>query len=207
MQKPPQLLPTKLEEGQAPGIRYRIDGELVPVLHTWLDGTVPVFFEHHVVLWKDPPLNISIRAMKGAFKRMVAGMPIFLTEAQGPGEIAFSRDGAGHLFPLHLMPGTAVLVREHQFLAGTGNLGYTFNQGRVVNAVCWHGYRDFFMRLFDLEATAKAVTGVSRYDGIAGFYASYPETGWKNIGSMMQPMNYHDACNCNEMVRSMAGTA
>src|SRR3979490_2679149 len=36
MQKPPQLLPTKLEEGQAPGVRYRIDGELVPVLHTWL---------------------------------------------------------------------------------------------------------------------------------------------------------------------------
>jgi len=111
MQKPPQLLPTTLEDGQAPGIKYRIDGELVPVLHTWLDGTVPVYFEHHVVLWKDPALNIGIRAMKGAFKRMVAGMPIFLTEAQGPGEIAFSRDGAGHLFPLHLMPGTAVLVR------------------------------------------------------------------------------------------------
>jgi hypothetical protein len=54
MQKPPQLLPSKLEDGQAPGIRYRIDGELVPVLHTWLDGTVPIYFEHHVVLWKDP---------------------------------------------------------------------------------------------------------------------------------------------------------
>ncbi len=49
-------------------------------------------------------------------------MPIFMTEAQGPGEIAFSRDGAGHVFPLHLRPGTAVLVREHQFLAATGNL-------------------------------------------------------------------------------------
>jgi len=132
MQQPPQLLPTKLEDGVAPGVRYRIDGELVPVLHTWLDGTVPVFFEHHVVLWKDPPLNIGIRAMKGAFKRMVAGMPIFLTEAQGPGEIAFSRDGAGHLFPLHLKPGTSVLVREHQFLAATGNLEYTFNRVKGV---------------------------------------------------------------------------
>ncbi len=46
MQQPPQLLPTSLEGGQAPGVRYRIDGELVPVLHTWLDGQVPVFFEH-----------------------------------------------------------------------------------------------------------------------------------------------------------------
>jgi|GEM_PF-3634129 len=43
MQKPPQLLPTRLDEGTAPGVRYRIDGELVPVLHTWLDGSVPVF--------------------------------------------------------------------------------------------------------------------------------------------------------------------
>src|SRR3981081_2323981 len=59
-------------------------------------------------------LSVRVRAMKGAFKRVVAGMPIFLTEAQGPGEIAFSRDGAGHLFPLHLMPGKAVLGAEHQ---------------------------------------------------------------------------------------------
>ncbi len=128
MQAPPQLLPAQLQDGQAPGIRYRIEGELVPVLHTWLDGSVPVFFEHHVVLWKDPELNVGIRAMTGAFNRVVAGMPIFLTEAQGPGEIAFSRDGVGHLFPSHLVPGTAVLVREHQFLAATGNLDYTFSR-------------------------------------------------------------------------------
>jgi len=99
MQKPPQPLPTKLEEGQAPGIRYRIDGELVPVLHTWLDGTVPIYFEHHVVLWKDPQLNIGIRAMKGAFKRMVAGMPIFLTEAQGPGRSPFHATAPVTSFP------------------------------------------------------------------------------------------------------------
>ncbi|HEY0492248.1 MAG TPA: AIM24 family protein, partial [Candidatus Dormibacteraeota bacterium] len=102
------------------------------MLHTWLDGAVPVFFEHHVVLWKDRQLNIGIRSMKGAFKRMVAGMPIFLTGAQGPGEIAFSRDGAGHLFPLHLLPSTSVLVREHQFLAATGNLEYTFNRVKGI---------------------------------------------------------------------------
>ena len=55
--QPPQLLPTQVAEGQAPGVRYRIQGELVPVLHVWLDGQVPVFFEHHVVLWKNPQLD------------------------------------------------------------------------------------------------------------------------------------------------------
>ena len=128
MQNPPQLLPSSVENAQAPGIHYRIDGDLVPVLHIWLDGSIPVFFEHHVVLWKDPPLNIGVRAMKGAFKRMVAGMPIFLTEAQGPGEIAFSRDGAGQLFALHLPAGMTVLVREHQFLAATGGVQYDYSR-------------------------------------------------------------------------------
>ena len=41
--EPPQLLPTNVADGRAPGVYYRIDGELVPVLHIWLDGSVPVF--------------------------------------------------------------------------------------------------------------------------------------------------------------------
>ena len=93
--EPPQLMPTTVSDGRGPGVYYRIDGELVPVLHIWLDGSVPVFFEHHIVLWKDPALNIGVRG-KGALKRMVAGMQLLLTEARGPGQIAFSRDGAGH---------------------------------------------------------------------------------------------------------------
>lgn len=100
--QPPQLLPTSITDGRAPGLQYRIQGELVPVLHLWLDGSTPVFFEHHVVLWKSPEMQIGMHAIHGAFKRMVAGMQVFLTEARGPGEIAFSRDGAGHVFPLHL---------------------------------------------------------------------------------------------------------
>ena len=101
--EPPQLLPTTVADGRAPGVYYRIDGELVPVLHIWLDGSVPVFFEHHVVLWKDPALAIGIRG-KGALKRMVAGMQLLLTEARGPGQIAFSRDAAGHVFPAAFAP-------------------------------------------------------------------------------------------------------
>jgi uncharacterized protein (AIM24 family) len=108
---------------------------------------VPVFFEHHVVLWKDPGLDIGVRAMKGAFKRMVAGMPIFLTEARGPGEIAFSRDGVGHVFPLHLRPGSAILVREHQFLAATGNLDYTFSRVKGFSSMLF-GSTGFFVDRF-----------------------------------------------------------
>jgi uncharacterized protein (AIM24 family) len=144
--QPPQLLPTTVTDGQAPGVYYRIDGELVPVLHIWLDGNVPVFFEHHVVLWKDPALAIGLRG-KGALKRMIAGMNIFLTEARGPGQVAFSRDGAGHVFPLHLRPGSAVEVREHQYLAATGNLEYGFTRQKGVGNMLF-GSTGFFVDRF-----------------------------------------------------------
>ena len=145
--QPPQLLPTNVLDGHVNGLRYQIQGELVPVLHTWLDGSLPIFFEHHVVLWKSPQLQIGIHAMKGAFKRAIAGMPIFMTEASGPGELAFSRDGVGHVFPLHLQPGTAIEVREHQFLAATGNLDYGFTRQKGIGNMLF-GSTGFFVDRF-----------------------------------------------------------
>jgi uncharacterized protein (AIM24 family) len=143
----PEILPTEVAAGEAPGVRYRIQGELVPVLHIWLDGSIPVFFEHHVVLWKEPAVDIGIRPMKGAFKRLVAGMAIFMTEARGPGEIAFSRDGVGHVFPIHLAPGTAIEVREHQFVAATGHVDYTFTRVKGLGSMLF-GASGFFIDRF-----------------------------------------------------------
>jgi uncharacterized protein (AIM24 family) len=143
----PALLPTRVVDGAGPGVGYRIEGELVPVLHLALDGRLPVFFEHHVVLWKQPQVDVRIRAMKGVFKRMISGMPIFMTEAAGAGEIAFSRDASGHVFPIHLPQGGAVLVREHQFLAATGNLEYTFERVRGVGSMLF-GNQGFFIDRF-----------------------------------------------------------
>jgi uncharacterized protein (AIM24 family) len=77
-------------------------------------------------LWKDPQLQVGLKSLRGAFKRMFAGLPIFMTEAHGPGRIAFSRDGAGHAFPLALRSGESLEVREHQFLAATNSLDYSF---------------------------------------------------------------------------------
>jgi uncharacterized protein (AIM24 family) len=59
---------------------------------------------------------------------MVAGMQVFVTQAHGPGRIAFSRNGAGHVFPIHLGHNEAVDVREHQFLAATEAVDYTFSR-------------------------------------------------------------------------------
>ena len=103
----PVLKATTAQAEISAGVTYHVDGELVPALTVEL-SSVPVYFEHHILLWKDPRTNIGIKALAGAFKRVLSGMPVFMTEAHGPGRIAFSRDGVGHVFGMHLQPDDAL---------------------------------------------------------------------------------------------------
>jgi uncharacterized protein (AIM24 family) len=134
----PVLQPTNVTDAVFGGVTFHIQGELVPVLHLELQQ-MPVYFEHHVLLWKEPQVQIGIKGLKGAFKRMLAGMPIFMTEATGHGHIGFSRDGSGHVLPMPLSPGQSLDVREHQFLAATGNLDYTFQFVRGAANILFSG--------------------------------------------------------------------
>ncbi|KAJ3357988.1 hypothetical protein HDU83_000045 [Entophlyctis luteolus] len=108
-------------------VKVKIDGELVPVVDVLLGGQMPIYFEHHILLWKSPDVNIQIRLNTGAggFQRFFSGMQIFQTEAHGPGNISFSRDSVGQIVALKLAPGQTVEVREHQFLLATNNCSYS----------------------------------------------------------------------------------
>lgn len=121
----PVLMPTTANDATFGGVTYHIEGELVPVLQLELGG-IPVYFEHHILLWKDPQVEVGLKSLRGAFKRALAGMSIMMIEGRGPGRIAFSRDGVGHVFPLHLHAGQSIEVREHQFLAATNTVDYDF---------------------------------------------------------------------------------
>jgi uncharacterized protein (AIM24 family) len=142
------LLPSHVTQGQGPGVAFRIEGQIVPVLHLAMNGQVPVYFEHHVVLWKQPQVDVQLMPLKGAFKRMIGGMPIFMTQAVGFGEIAFSRDSAGQVFPLNVPHGTQILVREHQFLAATANLAYNFERVKGIGSALFGG-QGFWQDRFD----------------------------------------------------------
>ena len=145
----PTILATSILNEKYAGLIYHIQGELVPVLQIELQQ-MGVYFEHHVLLWKDPTVNIGVKAMKGAFKRMIAGMPIFMTEAGGPGRIAFSRDGPGHIMAIHLQAGQAVDVREHQFLAASSNVDYSFRRVQGVANMLFSG-TGFFIDTFSTQ--------------------------------------------------------
>jgi uncharacterized protein (AIM24 family) len=142
----PKLMPTTASAESFGGVTYHIDGELVPVLSVDV-SQMPVYFEHHILLWKHPTVRIGLKALKGLLKRMIAGMQVFVTEASGPGVIAFSRDGAGHIVPIHLKHGEELHVREHQFLAATGNIDYSFERVRGL-ATMLFGQSGFFIDKF-----------------------------------------------------------
>ncbi|MBV9227794.1 MAG: AIM24 family protein [Chloroflexi bacterium] len=112
-------------------LTVNIEGELVPVVDIMLGNQMPIYFEHHILLWKHPGVQIGFKSIKGAARRFFAGLQIFISEAQGPGNISFSRDSVGQIVALRLQPGQMVEVREHQFLFATGNVdyGFTFVQG------------------------------------------------------------------------------
>jgi len=142
----PTILATVKNEETFGGVTYHIQGELVPALHVELSAT-QIYFEHHILLWKDPAVEVALKPLKGAFKRVLSGMPVFMTQAKGPGRIAFSRDGAGHVFGLHMKVGDALDVREHQFLAATDGVDYTFTRVKGAANILFSG-TGFFIDTF-----------------------------------------------------------
>jgi len=146
----PKLMRVSRKSVKIPGtsMSYHLDGELVPVLIIDTDAQSPsVYFEHHVLLWKSGQLTIGMKQLKNSFKRFIAGIQIFLTESKGAGQIAFSRDGPGQIVPIHLTAGSEIHVREHQFLAATGNVDVTYESVKGLSNVLFGG-TGFFIDKF-----------------------------------------------------------
>ncbi len=196
----PQLLQTKAEDETYAGVTYHIRGELVPELAIQLNGSQTVFFEHHVILWKTEGIEVGLKVggLGGALKRKIAGMQVLMTEAKGSGQIAFSRDGVGHVFAIHMEPGQSIETREHQYLAATSNVEYTFSRVKGIGSALFGG-TGFFLDKFTckdgpgivwLHAYGNALEanlGQGEYLDIEPGGFLYKDTG-VNLASRMQGM-------------------
>ena len=77
-----------------------------------------------------------------------------------------------------------------------------FHDGRRVNAVCWHGHREFFSTLFEVAPECKVQTALTRSQPFgwytaANFVDVYTDTD-RNIGAPVAPIAHSDACMCDE---------
>ena len=73
-----------------------------------------------------------------------------------------------------------------------------YQNERRVNAVCWHGFRDFFRACFAVAPNAKFKTAIDTWNGAEDFEDRFRDTGYKNIGSAMYPVSMVSACRCPE---------
>jgi uncharacterized protein (AIM24 family) len=142
----PEPIPPSVQDESFAGVTYHIRGELVPELQIEV-GAASVMFEHHVLLWKETGVGVELRKLPGAIKRKIAGLEFFVTKTTGSGRIAFSRDSPGQCVPLHLRQGEGLDVREHQFIAATDNLDYSFERIKGVQNMVLGG-SGFFMDKF-----------------------------------------------------------
>jgi uncharacterized protein (AIM24 family) len=114
---------TRIQFGQS---RLQIEGVRVPVADFDLAGQEWIYFAHHSLLWSDPAVKLTNSGLAGGLNRMLAGLPLYLLEARGPGHLALSDNHAGDVIALPLPPGQQIWVREHRFLAATGDVTYTW---------------------------------------------------------------------------------
>jgi len=124
----------------------QVEGEIVPVAEINLGQQDSVFFEHHVLLWKDDQTQMSVMTLQGGVSRVLAGMPFVISVATGPGRIAFSRDATGELVVLPLHPGMELDVREHAFLLASHHISYSFVRIKGLRNILFGGQGMFMDR-------------------------------------------------------------
>jgi uncharacterized protein (AIM24 family) len=126
----------------------QVEGEIVPVAEINLGPGDSVFFEHHVMLWKEERVAMSVMQLAGGLKRAFAGMPFIISVATGPGRIAFSRDATGELVVLPIHPSMELDVREHAFLLSSHQIAYSFVRVKGLSNILFGGqgmYMDRFV--------------------------------------------------------------
>jgi uncharacterized protein (AIM24 family) len=118
----------RLQFGQS---HLQVTGLRVPIAEFTLAPQDWIYFSHHVMLWTEPQTRLNNMSLKGGWKRMMAGLPLVMMQATGPGHIALSDNHAGEVVALPLQHGQSMWVREHRFLCATGNITYDWQQNHI----------------------------------------------------------------------------
>jgi uncharacterized protein (AIM24 family) len=124
IEQPPIRDMARLQFGQS---HVQIAGTTVPVAEFSLAPDDWIYFSHHVLLWTAPDARLGNMPMRGAWNRTMAGLPLIMAEARGPGHLALSDNHAGEVVALPLQHNQQMWVREHRFLTATGNISYDWH--------------------------------------------------------------------------------
>jgi hypothetical protein len=76
--------------------------------------------------------------------------------------------------------------------------------GRRGPYACWHAFRDVFAEVFRVYPDAKISTSMATYTA-GNWEDTYPATGTRNVGSMMEPRTMPQLCDCTDAGPAPAG--
>ena len=132
-------------------MRYRIDGENLPVLKVLLEQGEAIECEAGAMSWMDNEIQMQTSAggLGKMFGRMLTNEKAFTNTyvANRTGEIAFSSKFPGSIRAVEITPGNGLIVQKGSFLASFGNItSEVYIQQRLGRGL--FGGEGFLMRRF-----------------------------------------------------------
>lgn len=132
-------------------MRYRIDGENLPVLKVLLEQGEAIECEAGAMSWMDNEIQMQTSAggLGKMFGRMLTNERAFTNTyvANRTGEIAFSSKFPGSIRAVEITPGNGLIVQKGSFLASFGNItSEVYLQQRLGRGL--FGGEGFLMRRF-----------------------------------------------------------
>ena len=97
--------------------------------------------------------------------------------------------------------GVKVKLRVQTSKSTFHRLGQSFTSlgnRRKLACLCWHGFGHVFREVFKINPHAVVRTAQITYRGGGDFNLRYGSSD-RNIGSMMNPLYYSEACECDSV--------
>jgi uncharacterized protein (AIM24 family) len=106
---------------EAPRLRYRVEGDLAPLLVVSLEPDEWIWFDQGLVLWKESALKIGVRDEHAPFRQMLSERT-YEARATGPGSIGLGHGRPGQIVALGVGREAKLLVRPHALVAATSTV-------------------------------------------------------------------------------------
>jgi len=103
----------------------------------------------------------------------------------------------GHTINFVLRPqsGRSARRRDGYYPPGI-KVSFQGGKARSSGALCFHAFGHFMRAMFEMNPAGRIKTGLADYVGAEGFEDQYPRVGLKNVGSMINPIQHSEACEC-----------
>ena len=140
-------------------MKYRIDGDTLPVVICELEAGEAMITERGSMSWMSPNMKMETGSSGGlgrAFGRMFAGEALFqnrYTAMGGPGMIAFASSFPGEIRAFEIGPGREMIVQKRGFLAAEEGVDVSVHFQKKLGAGFFGG-EGFIMQRLSGSGTA-----------------------------------------------------